>query len=79
MDRLLTIEVNPPPAPKKVPPKREKINYPFEQIPVGGAARVSRALDTVRKQIYLYRQAHPEQKFKVARITPTMTRIWRIK
>jgi hypothetical protein len=81
--RMLTpaIESAPPPVPKREPPENPNpgMEYAFHLIPVGGAGRFPRSIFTVRKKMYEYQKAHPKTKFIARAISPSSTRVWRIK
>ncbi len=80
MKHKIYIETSPPPAPKRPPPPRkESLVYPFEDIPVGGAARFGKSVHTIKKKLAEYRKAHPGQQFLVRPISPTLCRVWRTK
>lgn len=79
MELLVNYEKTPPPRPKRVPPKRESVEYPFEKIAIGEAARFPRAARTVRNRLYIYMKTHRGQRFTIRAITPAMCRVWRVK
>ena len=74
----LLIEKDGPPIPARNPggaPPKE--HYAFEAIPIGSSARIPRGESMVRKKLSEHKKTHPEHKFVVRPITPTMTRVWR--
>jgi len=76
------LEKAPPPVPKRQPPEvnpNPAMEYAFNMIPVGGAGRFPRAFNTVRKKMYAYMKEHPKTKFIARAISPSSTRVWRIK
>ena len=81
MSYVITAEMRIDREPIPLPPKRRRVVYRFDQIPVGGSAVFNRGLRTIRNRLGEYKRL-PEnrgQLFKLAEISPIRTRVWRVK
>ena len=81
MSHVITAEMRIDRESIPLPPKRRRVWYPFDQIPVGGSGVFSKGIRTIRNRLGEYKRL-PEnrgQQFKLAEISPIRTRVWRVK
>lgn len=67
------------PAPKKgTSSGRPPMEYPFEEIPIGGSARFPRAKKSVQTRMTKYKRSGGEGRFVIRALSAGMTRVWRL-
>jgi hypothetical protein len=74
------IEKHAPPPPKHQAKGRPRVDFPFEQMQVGQSAVINRAVRTIQRRMYEFQKtpAGAGTRFKVRRVTPSLSRIWRL-